>query len=195
MNLLKTVLLKSCLFICFLSVVTVKAQNNVLSRAKINSIKLRGTSDKTEHINVNKVIALILISPECPLCKNYMPILKELQKKYKEVAFYGIVPGSSYSAKEMANFKGVFDINFPILIDNHKQLTSYVNATTTPEVILINSLGVIQYRGLIDNWPVSLGQKRKVVTEKYLDKAIDDLLNRRSVYKETKPVGCLINDI
>lgn len=195
MNLLKTVFLNSCLFICVLNIVTVKAQNNALSYTKINSIKLRGTSGKIEHINTNKVIALILISPECPLCKNYMPLLKELQKKYKEVAFYGIVPGTSYSTKEVADFTGVFDMNFPILIDNHKELTSYINGTTTPEAILINSLGIIQYRGLIDNWPVSLGQKRKVVTEKYLDKAIDDLLNKRNAYKETKPVGCLINDI
>ena len=56
-------------------------------------------------------------------------------------------------------------------------------------------MGTITYSGLIDNWATSLGQKRLVITEKYLEQAIKDQLNGKQTFKKTIPVGCLINDI
>ncbi|WP_449436223.1 hypothetical protein [Pedobacter steynii] len=56
-------------------------------------------------------------------------------------------------------------------------------------------MGAITYSGLIDNWASSLGQKRLVITEKYLEQAIKDLSDGKQTFKKTIPVGCLINDI
>jgi thiol-disulfide isomerase/thioredoxin len=172
-----------------------KAQENLISTAKINTIKLIGLSGKESRINLNKTTVIVFLSPECPLCKNYLPGLVNLQNSNKQINFYGVIPGSSYSLKEINELKNEYRINFDLLTDRDKRLSKYLGATTTPEVFLINKMGAITYSGLIDNWSSSLGQKRLVITEKYLEQAIKDLLNGKQTFKKTIPIGCLINDI
>lgn len=173
----------------------IKAQENLVSATKLNTIKLINLDDKESRINLDKPTVIVFLSPECPLCKNYLPGLVKLQNENKGINFYGVIPGKSYSSKDINALKTEYGINFGLLTDRNKQLSKYLNATTTPEVFLINKMGAITYSGLIDNWASSLGQKRLVITEKYLEKAIKDQLNGKQTFKKTIPVGCLINDI
>lgn len=190
-------------FICRLSFllslaifpVVIKAQEKMISPAKINSIKLIDLAGKESRINLSKAVVFVFLSPECPLCKNYLPGLVKLHNANKSINFYGIIPGTSYSLKEINELKNEYGINFSLLTDREKRLSKYLGATTTPEVFLINKMGAITYSGLIDNWATSLGQKRLVITEKYLEQAIKDQLNGKQTFKKTIPVGCLINDI
>ncbi len=172
-----------------------KAQGNLISPTKINAINLIDLGNNVNHISLNKTTIIIFLSPECPLCKNYLPGLIKLQNSHKEINFYGVVPGKSYSLKEISKLKNEYKINFELLTDRDKRLSKYLNATTTPEVFLINKMGAITYQGQIDNWASALGQKRLVITEKYLEEAINDLLSGKLSFKKTIPVGCLINDI
>ncbi|WP_406823780.1 redoxin domain-containing protein [Pedobacter sp. KACC 23697] len=173
----------------------IKAQENLVSATKLNTIKLINLDGKESRINLDKPTVIVFLSPECPLCKNYLPGLVKLQNENKGINFYGVIPGKSYSSKDINALKTEYGINFGLLTDRNKQLSKYLNATTTPEVFLINKMGAITYSGLIDNWASSLGQKRLVITEKYLEKAIKDQLNGKQTFKKTIPVGCLINDI
>ncbi|WP_448103343.1 redoxin domain-containing protein [Pedobacter panaciterrae] len=175
--------------------VVIKAQEKMISPAKINSIKLIDLAGKESRINLSKAVVFVFLSPECPLCKNYLPGLVKLHNANKSINFYGIIPGTSYSLKEINELKNEYGINFDLLTDREKRLSKYLGATTTPEVFLINKMGAITYSGLIDNWATSLGQKRLVITEKYLEQAIKDQLNGKQTFKKTIPVGCLINDI
>jgi len=173
----------------------IKAQERMISPAKIKSIKLIDLNGKAGQINLSTPVIFVFLSPECPLCKNYLPGLVKLQNANKGISFYGIIPGASYSLKEINELKNEYGINFNLLTDKGKQLSKYLGATTTPEVFLINKMGAITYSGLIDNWASSLGQKRLVITEKYLEQAIKDLSDGKQTFKKTIPVGCLINDI
>lgn len=175
--------------------VCIKAQENLISPAKINAIKLINLTGKESRINLYRTTVIVFLSPECPLCKNYLPGLVKLQNANKSINFYGVIPGNSYSIKEINELKNEYGINFDLLTDKDKRLSKYLGATTTPEVFLINKMGAITYSGLIDNWSSSLGQKRLVITEKYLEQAIKDLSNGKQTFKKTIPVGCLINDI
>nr|WP_068887083.1 redoxin domain-containing protein [Pedobacter panaciterrae] len=171
-------------------------QVKTLSWKKIAGIQFVNTSAKKEEIKTTETTVFIMLSPECPLCRNYIQTVNALHKKYPEVQFYGIFPGKAYKPNEIATFQKEYKVDFKLLIDDQKLFTKYVKATTTPECILVNKMGIIAYRGLIDNWASSLGQQRKVITEHYLEAAIDDELNHRNIStKQTTPVGCLINDI
>lgn len=168
----------------------------VLSWSKLSSFHLTDKNGKDTGLAPGKLTVLLLWSPECPLCQNYAPVTAKLQLKYPGVAFYGIIPGAAYTTKEVDEFSRKYKVNFPVLIDKKHSLTKYIKGTTTPEVLVINRMGAITYRGLIDNWAVSLGKKRQVITENYLDDALSQLMTAKtSIYKETKPVGCLINDL
>lgn len=175
---------------------SVKGQLKAVSWKKISGITLQNKNGKNQNIAPTGLTVLVFLSPECPLCRNYIPVLNALQKKYTEVRIFGIFPGAAYTAKQISDFQNEYKVSFNMLIDRKKELTHHLKATTTPECILISKLGAIPYRGLIDNWASGLGQKRKVTTEKFLENAIDDVLNQRiPATSQTKPVGCLINDI
>ncbi|SDO08505.1 AhpC/TSA family protein [Pedobacter steynii] len=176
--------------------ISVNGQLKTISWKKMSGITLLNNAGKTETISQTRVIVLVFLSPECPLCRNYIQVLNTLQKKHTEVQIFGIFPGTAYTAKQINDFQKEYKVSFNLLIDRKKELTHYLKATTTPESILISKLGAIPYRGLIDNWASGLGQKRKVTTEKFLENAIEDVLNQRiPATSQTKPIGCLINDI
>jgi thiol-disulfide isomerase/thioredoxin len=162
----------------------------------IQAIKLRTTGNEQFTIPLNKPAVLVFLAPDCPLSKNYAPVLNSLAKEHPGVNFYGIFPGKSYSVKEISDYGKDYVIRFPLLSDPLKQLSAYTKAKVTPEVILVNQKGIILYRGLIDNWAVSLGKKRQVVTDHYLDDAISLYeTGKQIIVTHTDPVGCLIKDI
>lgn len=189
---------RSILFTCllFFFVSQASAQGEMLSWRKISQATLLDMAGRKMHVDGGHLTVFVMLSPECPLCKNYAPVLDDLQKQYPEVAFYGVFPGKAYSLEEISHFQTEYQITSKLLMDPQKVLTKYLGATTTPECIFINRLGVIVYRGLIDNWASGLGQKRKVITEKYLSSALDQTKSGMPVaIRQTKPVGCLINDL
>lgn len=176
-----------------LSIYGAKAQSKI-SVQKLQKIPLKALNGKTDHIMAGKATAFVFLSPECPLCQNYVAELNALKLKYPNVEILGLIPGNAYKLKEISAFKDEYKVGFTLLVDDLKLLTSALNATTTPEVILIDKQGALKYRGLIDNWAESLGVKRKVITSHYLNDALANLTTPNYPVKITKPVGCLIND-
>jgi thiol-disulfide isomerase/thioredoxin len=153
-------------------------------------------SAEKQSLKSSDLTVLVMLSPECPLSKNYIPVLNKLNAEFKDFRFYGIFPGASYKLAELLQFKKDFNVQFELLVDKQKLLTNILKASTTPECIVLNKNGIVLYRGLIDNWPVSLGTQRKVITEKYLANALYDFNHNQIISpKSTKPIGCLINDL
>lgn len=139
---------------------------------------------------------LVFLSPECPLCKNYSLVLNELQLLFKsKVSIYGVVPGTTYTDQEVGDYVKDYKVTFPVLIDPDKALTSYVQATVTPEVVLVNQAGNIVYRGAIDDWVEELGRKKIRPKQHFLKEAINQYLQNKPVaIKQTTAKGCWINE-
>ncbi|MFT3700805.1 MAG: redoxin domain-containing protein [Agriterribacter sp.] len=157
---------------------------------------LEGKSFKAATLN-KKLLAVIFLSPECPLSQNYTLTLNKLYSRYKkEVDIVGVFPGRSYTSTDYSLFRKKYNIQFLLLTDTGKETVKHLGATITPEVFLMDKKRSVLYQGAIDNWAISLGKQRNRVTENYLDDAINDHLNHKwSKVKQTKAVGCLINDL
>ncbi|MDQ2753344.1 MAG: hypothetical protein M3R72_10020, partial [Bacteroidota bacterium] len=142
------------------------------------------------------LLLLIYLSPDCSLSKNYTLTLNKLFQQYGgQVQFYGCIPGSSYKYEEIQSFITTYKMLFPFVIDENKKLTSYVAATVTPEVILVNREGKRIYTGAIDDWAQGWGQQKIIVSKHYLQDAIvASLSNKKIPVKETTAYGCFIND-
>lgn len=187
-----------CLF--FYTAVSAQWNTRQFSPSVLHKITLTDLQNSPAHINISgskKLYAFVFLSPECPLCQNYTVTLNKLSRLFSpgSVQFYGIISGKSYSPGEVADFLKSYRVIFPLLIDRDKKLTAYLSATVTPEVKLLDANGALIYSGEIDNWAVSLGQQRAVVTENYLQNAIAERLEGYPVkVAHTQPVGCLIND-
>lgn len=156
---------------------------------------IEGTSFSFTGINKNKATVLLFLSPDCPLSQKYTLPFRELQNKYKRdnVRFVGIVPGKNHTNSSIKKFASEYHLEIPLLLDEDYELTHNLQATITPEVFIIDKKGKTFYSGCIDNWFVELGKKREVVTEKYLDNALNAILNDQEVEpKYTKAIGCFI---
>ncbi|MBX5439867.1 MAG: redoxin domain-containing protein, partial [Thermoflavifilum sp.] len=168
---------------------------------KIGSLPLLNLSGK--QIQLNSIIqqdsfdVFVFLSPECPLCQNYSLTLNQLylQFSHHPIAWIGIVPGKGFKRQEVQDFVNRFQIRFPVYIDPAMQLTHFLNAKITPQVMLFNREGWLLYNGAIDNWAVSLGKQRTVITAYYLLDALNSCLKgMRPAISYTTPVGCYIND-
>jgi thiol-disulfide isomerase/thioredoxin len=138
----------------------------------------------------------VFLSPECPICQGYTVKLNEFQQRYSgRIKIYGIIPGNSYKPAAVSAFAEKYKIGYPLLIDGSLGLSHYLQASVTPEVILLGPGNELVYKGAIDNWYKALGKSRIRTTENYLQDAIDHALRQElPTIKRTTPVGCLLND-
>lgn len=158
--------------------------------AQKKSVTLRN-ADLTQPL-----LLFVFLSPECPICKNYTPVLNTLQQQYsKTVKMIGIIPGRSYDASTVNAFQKKYKTTFSLFIDKEKKLTNYLHASITPEVILLNSRYQLLYKGAIDNRVKALGVQKWQATENYLSDAITQYMQHTDVaVKRMQATGCLIND-
>ena len=89
--------------------------------------------------------------------------------------------------KTRAKEKG---FTFPYLLDVGQKVYPKFGATKTPHVFIITKKDMkVVYIGAIDN----SSRNPEKVTEKYVENAINDLLNGKKVQKnQTRAIGCSI---
>ncbi len=141
-----------------------------------------------------KAIAIVFLAADCPLSQNYTLTINNISEKYHKdgIRFYAVFD-SGVSADSVIAFKKEYGITFMCTLDNGGSYKKLLHASVTPEVFFCDSIGAILYSGAIDNWMYDTGKKRPVITEHYLEDAINGFINGREIkVKSTKAYGCLI---
>jgi peroxiredoxin len=164
---------------------------------EVNSITLQTTNKKAfplSELTSSKIKVFYFLSPECPSCRGYSLTMRNLFNQYlsQNIQFIGVVPGTDFTNEEIDDYKKTYQIPFEIYKDEKKELVKMLHATVTPEAFLIVN-DEVKYHGKIDNWVVSPAVKRQVVTEHYLDNALQSVIKNKEIKtKATDPVGCFI---
>src|SRR5690242_16763853 len=187
---------KHCLFfkwifalaILLFNTATAQLNNDsVFSASAISGIQLHDVqTNKNVYLkelqNKKAFRLFVFLSPECPLCQNYSNKLNNFSKQYAaNVMMYGIIPGKAYSEDVIKKFIDEYNIQFPLLIDDDKKLTTYLHAVVTPQAILLNDKNQLVYKGAIDDWAVALGKQRVTTTKYYLRDALQQSLSHKTV--------------
>ena len=164
-----------------------------------SSFSLKGigaAKDKRIDVTTKPLSLFVFLSPECPLCQNYAVILRQLREKFgDQLNCFGIIPGNAYTTKELLAFENKYRTRFQLMVDDKQHLTNYLDASVTPQAILVNDKGMLVYSGAIDDWVVGLGKKRNVAGIHYVQDAIEQSLQHLPVtVSKTKVFGCKIND-
>lgn len=146
--------------------------------------------------STEKPTVYVFLSTECPLSQEQTLTLNALYDDYNpKVEFIGVFPNSQDNPEVINEFSRDFSIQFELVADEDHKLKSQFNASVTPEVFLLSDNRNLLYSGKVDNRMISLGKKRKVITENYLKDALDSYLDGRQIrIKQTTPVGCVIFD-
>jgi peroxiredoxin len=144
-----------------------------------------------------KGFVVIFTCNHCPFSKAYEDRIIALQKNYG-VKGYPVIainpndpvrePEDSY--ENMIKRAKQKKFNFPYLIDETQEVAKTYGATRTPHVYILkkeNDTYQVAYIGAIDdNY-----EDPKLVTQKFVEEAISDLLANREVGNpNTKAIGC-----
>ncbi|TWU60746.1 hypothetical protein Poly51_10270 [Rubripirellula tenax] len=137
---------------------------------------------------------LCFLGTECPLARLYGPRLQVMADQFADadVRFVGVNSNIQDSMDEIRHYAKVHEIRFPLAKDYDRSVALAVAATRTPEVIVIDRVGVVRYRGRIDD-QYEPGIARDEATRHDLRDAIESLVAGKVVADPTTtPVGCLI---
>jgi len=142
-----------------------------------------------------KATIYFFISPEFPICISYVPVINEIEAKNRldNIKCKGNISGKRFEKNVIEHYKKTYQINIPIIEDSSYYWSKQYDAKITPEVVMIDSLNTIVYKGRIDNWPYAPGKKRKKATEHDLKNVLDAYLKGNAInVKYTKAIGCFI---
>lgn len=136
---------------------------------------------------------------DCPVAKLYAPRLKTLAQQFAAdgVEFVAINSNPQDSIAKLAQYAKEHDLDdslipFPMLKDHDGQVALRFNATRTPEVFVIDSLGQVIYQGRIDD-QYRPGVVTDQPTRDDLRIAIEEHLSGKTVtVSATTAAGCRI---
>ncbi|WP_240911017.1 redoxin domain-containing protein [Paludisphaera soli] len=137
---------------------------------------------------------LVFLGTECPVGDLYLPRLVELNKEYgpKGIVFLGINSNAGDSAESIAAHAREFHVDFPILKDRDNVVADSALAERTPEVLVLDGMARIRYRGAIDDQYV-VGSRKPAPERNYLREALDAVVAKGPIeVAATEVAGCLI---
>lgn len=171
--------------------------NLLLTFLVLGSVPQRTVAGEKQGLDSDSVSVYIFLLESCPISRSITIELRDLHSLFesKGFTFLGLFPNATLSDdKSIAEFKQKYKIPFELRMDEQQRLTDKFNVGITPEVVVVrNSDGKILYRGAVDNSFESVGRRRGVTTDRYLNTALMQILYNETIEpKATKPVGCII---
>jgi len=154
------------------------------------SLSIYGQSEQ------DSVTVYYFMSEECRICQYYSLTQIDIYEKYNDdhTSFIGLFPNGFSNVDSIKSYKAKYNIPFPLKKEFFQSKTKLFDARITPEVVVYNEdTKEVIYQGRIDNSYVTVGKRRRVVTEKELVRVLEDLKNRMSFEAiKTDAVGCFI---
>ncbi len=154
-------------------------------------------------INIISISVYFFLGHNCPISKSSTPEINRIYNHYSknnncmnDVKFFGIFPNPDSDSTSINNFKKTNKIQFVCLIDTNQYYTKKYNATTLPQIIIVDNAHNIQYSGKIDDLYYDLGKRNQGNYEKIAFNKIDSILSKLEIQvKYIKPIGCIIEKI
>ncbi len=162
--------------------------------------ELPGIDNQVHHLSRYlekfRAVAVILMGNQCPYVGLYLERLKAIQAEFGQSGFTLIgVNGNDGTVElgesfdNMKAFAQHHELNFPYLWDSTQDVTRSFGTIKIPMAFLIDSNGVVSYKGQIDDNP----SNPEGVQQDYLKNAISSLLKGEEIeIKQTEPLGSFL---
>ncbi len=119
--------------------------------------ELLGTDNNVHHLGHYlqqfKTVAVVFINNNPNQIDNYLKRLQEIQIEFGPQGLAIICINSQNNLEEMKQFTTKYQLTFPYLRDSNQDVAISFEVMMKPEVFLIDSQGIIRYRGQIDDHP------------------------------------------
>jgi peroxiredoxin len=142
-----------------------------------------------------RLVCVISLCNQCDYAEMYIDRLKELQGEFADSGFtlVGLNGGrgednNGDTFEQMKAFAERHQLNFPYIWDSTQDVTRSFGVIKTPTAFLIDSNGIVRYKGQIDNHPQAASEQGV----DYLRNAIACLFQGQEIQPaETEQVGTL----
>ena len=139
-----------------------------------------------------RAVCFAFLHPSCPLAQEYAPVIEKLADEFANegIRLVGVVCEFD-DPKEVEAYRTTFGLTFPIYRDTEFKLAEALDATVTPEVVLVDRERRIRYAGRIDDRYKIRGVMTPGDADPELANAIGDLVAGREIREpRTKATGC-----
>jgi len=157
----------------------------------------RGATVHSADFAEAKCLVVAFLGTECPLAKLYGPRLQTLASEYGDqgAKFLAINSNQQDSIAEITAYVKEHGIQFPILKDPGQKVADQFGAARTPEVFVLDPMGVVLYHGRVDDQYL-VGVHRDAPLREDLRVALSEILTGKPVsVARTEPIGCLIGRV
>ncbi len=105
-----------------------------------------------------EVLVVTFFSPRCEEKESEWPRFRRMNDHYKDwrVAFLAVNTSAPEMLPELTTTLNHEKIFWPTVQDDNRKAAALLNITGTPEVLVLDESGVLQYRGPIDGAPAAL---------------------------------------
>lgn len=142
-------------------------------------------------------VVLAFLGTDCPVGDLYAPRLEEIAREFgpKGVQVLGINANAGETAEQAAAHARKFGLGFPVLEDEGNQVADRAQAERTCEVLVLDGVARIRYRGAIDD-QYGFGTRKDAPSRHFLRDALTAVVRGRAVETEATPVvGCLLDRV
>ena len=158
------------------------------------------TSQKSKQIPDAGAAATVLVfmTVDCPIANRYSPEISRLATEFaaKKVEFYRVYVDTSVKADAIERHGKEFKYPCPAFVDTKHPVVNAIGATVTPEAAVLDSKGILRYRGRIDDRYVEHGKPPKTEYRRDLREAVLEVLAGKEVsVKQMPAIGCSIPEI
>ena len=140
-------------------------------------------------------VVLMVQGNGCPVVRNALPDLRTVRGRYEGqgVVFLMINSNLQDTAETIRAEAEEFGIDLPILVDEAQEVGLVLELTRTAEVLVLDALRQVAYRGPIND-RLSYERQRAAAQHHYLADALDAVLAGDVPALAVKDaIGCLIN--
>jgi len=144
-----------------------------------------------------KAVVLAFLGTDCPVANLYAPRLAELEKAYRDkgVVFLGVYANAHDTVAQIAAHAKEHGMEFPVLKDEGNVIADVTLVERTSEVVLLDGLATVRYRGAVDD-QYAQGARKPAPAHHYLREALDEVLTGGRVeVKATPAAGCLLDRV
>ena len=149
----------------------------------------------TTSFSQKDIDVFVFVSEECPVCIYMSKNLNQLQEKYGEKVNFTLVFSQKNSTyKTIHLFKQKYHLlDYKSKLDSDQSFAKKMGASVTPEVFVLDRLGVKYYQGRVDNSYYAQGKIKRSGYINDLDQALDlALQNKKTPLPWGAPIGCYI---
>ena len=166
------------------------ASSALAAEVRVQPFAVQAISGGVVEWRPGAVTLAVFMSAECPMSRDYEDRLAELWREFqgRGVTWLAIAPNVNESDQRVKKMHDDAPLPFPVYRDPKLTAVDALGAKMTPVAMVVDTNGVVRYRGAIDDARNAARVKRRWVWE-----ALEAVLAGRAVERsEGRGLGCAI---